>query len=41
MGVQDLEKLFDINQQIKQIDKEKYYNFVIDTDTKEGKTRIS
>ena len=40
MGVQDLEKLFDINQQIKQIDKEKYYNFVIDTDTKEGKTRI-
>ena len=40
MGVQDLEKLFGINQQIKQIDKENYYNFIIDTDTKEGKTRI-
>ena len=40
MGVQDLEKLFNINQQIKQIDEENYYNFMIDTDTKEGKTRI-
>ena len=40
MGVQDLQKLFEINQQIKQIDEENYYNFIIDTDTKEGKTRI-
>jgi len=40
MGVQDLEKLFYINQQIKKIDTGNYYNFVIDTDTKEGKTRI-
>jgi len=40
MGIQDLEKLFDISEQIKQIDKENYYNFLIDTDTKEGKTRI-
>ena len=40
MGIQDLEKLFHINQQIKEIDKENQYNFVIDTDTKEGKTRI-
>ena len=40
MGVQDLQKLFEINQQIKQIDEKNYYNFVIDTDTKEGKTRI-
>ena len=40
MGIQDLEKLFSINQQIKKIDTENYYNFVIDTDTKEGKTRI-
>jgi len=40
MGIQDLEKLFDINNQIKQIDKKNYYNFLIDTDTKEGKTRI-
>ncbi|MCJ8307183.1 MAG: hypothetical protein HRU07_09060 [Nitrosopumilus sp.] len=40
MGVQDLEKLFSINQQIKKIDTVNYYNFVIDTDTKEGKTRI-
>ena len=40
MGVQDLEKLFDINQQIKQIDEKNHYNFIIDTDTKEGKTRI-
>ncbi|RZD38198.1 MAG: hypothetical protein CXT78_15250 [Thaumarchaeota archaeon] len=40
MGIQDLQKLFDINKQIKQIDKENYYNFMIDTDTKEGKTRI-
>ena len=40
MGIQDLEKLFDINQQIKKIDTGNYYNFVIDTDTKEGKTRI-
>ena len=40
MGIQDLEKLFYINQQIKKIDTGNYYNFVIDTDTKEGKTRI-
>ena len=40
MGVQDLQKLFKINQQIKQIDEKNYYNFIIDTDTKEGKTRI-
>ena len=40
MGIQDLEKLFLINQQIKEIDKNNQYNFVIDTDTKEGKTRI-
>ena len=40
MGIQDLEKLFHIKQQIKKIDKEKHYNFMIDTDTKEGKTRI-
>ncbi len=40
MGVQDLEKLFSINQQIKKIDTGNYYNFIIDTDTKEGKTRI-
>ncbi len=40
MGIQDLKKLFSINQQIKKIDIGNYYNFVIDTDTKEGKTRI-
>tara|TARA_B110000438_G_scaffold5619_1_gene5605 strand:+ start:1622 stop:2068 length:447 start_codon:yes stop_codon:yes gene_type:complete len=40
MGIQDLQKLFEINQQIKQFDKKKYFNFIIDTDTKEGKTRI-
>jgi hypothetical protein len=40
MGIQDLQKLFEINQQIKQFDKKKHYNFIIDTDTKEGKTRI-
>ena len=40
MGIQDLEKLFNINQQIKELDKENQYNFIIDTDTKEGKTRI-
>jgi len=40
LGIQDLEKLFHINQQIKKIDKENQYNFIIDTDTKEGKTRI-
>ncbi len=40
MGIQDLGKLFSINQQIKKIDTGNYYNFVIDTDTKEGKTRI-
>ena len=38
MGIQDLQKLFEINQQIKQFDKKKYYNFIMDTDTKEGKT---
>ena len=40
MGIQDLQKLFEINQQIKQFDKKKYFNFIIDTETKEGKTRI-
>ena len=40
MGAQDLQKLFEINKQIKQFDKKKYYNFIIDTDTKEGRTRI-
>ena len=40
MGIQDLQKLFEINQQIKQFDKKKHYNFIIDTDTKEGKTWI-
>ena len=40
MGTQDLEKLFFIKQQIKEIDEQNYYNFVVDTDTKEGKTRI-
>ena len=40
MGIQDIKKLFEIKQQIKEIDKKKYYNFIIDTDTKEGKTRI-
>ena len=40
MGIQDLKKLFEINQQIKQIDEKNHYNFIIDTDTKEGKTRI-
>ena len=40
MGVQDLQKLFEINQQIKKIDKKENYNFIIDTDTKEGRTRI-
>ena len=40
MGIQDLQKLFEINQHIKQMDKKNHYNFIIDTDTKEGKTRI-
>ena len=40
MGIQDLEKLFEINQEIKKIDKENDYNFIIDSDTKEGRTRI-
>jgi hypothetical protein len=40
MGIQDLEKLFQIKQQIKKIDKKGHYNFMIDTDTKEGRTRI-
>lgn len=40
MGVQDLEKLFFIHKQVKEIDEKKYYNFTIDSDTKEGKTRI-
>ena len=35
MGIQDLQKLFEINQQIKQRDKKKYYNFILYTDTKE------
>ena len=40
MGTQDLEKLFFIKRQIKEIDEKNHYNFVVDTDTKEGKTRI-
>ncbi len=40
MGVQDLQKLFEIKNQIQQIDKKNYYNFIIDSDTKEGRTRI-
>ena len=40
MGGQDLQKLFEIKNQIQQIDKKKYYKFSIDTDTKEGRTRI-
>ena len=40
MGIQDLEKLFYIHHQIKEIDKKNHYDFIIDTDTKEGKTRI-
>ena len=40
LGIQDLEKLFCISQQIKKIDEKKHYDFIIDTDTKEGKTRI-
>ena len=40
MGIQDLQKLFEIKNQIQQIDKKNYYNFIIDTDTKEGRTRI-
>ncbi|MDC0036341.1 hypothetical protein OAI97_02590 [Nitrosopumilus sp.] len=40
MGIQDLQKLFEIKNQIQQIDKKKYYNFTIDSDTKEGRTRI-
>ena len=40
MGAQDLQKLFEIRNQIQEIDREKYYNFTIDSDTKEGRTRI-
>ena len=40
LGIQDLEKLFCIRQQINEIDEKKHYDFIIDTDTKEGKTRI-
>ena len=40
MGVQDLQKLFEIKNQIQQIDKKNDYNFIIDSDTKEGRTRI-
>ena len=40
MGAQDLQKLFEIKIQIQQIDKKNYYNFIIDSDTKEGRTRI-
>jgi len=40
MGIQDLNKLFEIHQEIKNIDKENNFNFIMDTDTKEGKTRI-
>ena len=34
MGAQDLQKLFEIKNQIQQIDKKNYYNFIIDSDTK-------
>ena len=40
MGIQDLKKLFEISKEIKKIDVENNFNFTIDTDTKEGKTRI-
>ena len=40
LGIQDLEKLFYIHEKIKEIDKKNRYHFVVDTDTKEGKTRI-
>ncbi|QMU55055.1 MAG: hypothetical protein GKS07_09285 [Nitrosopumilus sp.] len=40
MGIQDLEKLFCIHRQIKEIDEKNHYDFIIDTDTTEGKTRI-
>ena len=40
MGAQDLQKLFEIKNQIQQIDKKSHYNFIIDSDTKEGRTRI-
>ena len=40
MGAQDLQKLFEIKNQIQQIDKKNFYNFIIDSDTKEGRTRI-
>ncbi|MBS1268805.1 MAG: hypothetical protein MAG458_01539 [Nitrosopumilus sp.] len=40
MGIQDLEKLFHIYQQVKEIDDKKHFKFAIDSDTKEGKTRI-
>jgi hypothetical protein len=40
MGIQDLQKLFEIKNQIQQIDKKSHYNFIIDSDTKEGRTRI-
>ena len=40
MGAQDLQKLFEIKNQIQQIDKKNHYNFIIDSDTKEGRTRI-
>jgi hypothetical protein len=40
MGAQDLQKLFEIKNQIQEIDKKNDYNFIIDSDTKEGRTRI-
>jgi len=40
MRAQDLQKLFKIKNQIQQIDKKNDYNFIIDSDTKEGRTRI-
>jgi len=40
MGSQDLQKLFEIKNQIQQIDKKNHYNFIVDSDTKEGRTRI-
>ncbi len=40
MGIQDLEKLFFIYKQVQEMDEKRHYNFTIDSDTKEGKTRI-
>ena len=40
MGIQDLNKLFEIHREIKKIDTENNFNFVIDTDTKEGQVNV-